>query len=294
MRGLRLSSWTSLRLLCCGGNWHRIQRRLKCNEEDTGDVAGAVAVVRQLGRAVCISTYLENRLLLTVIGDMKLTRDQHHALWRCVQMKRNRRLGGYFEEHVNVVFCGVAAEDGDAASLRQERRAGPPLELRIAHSPGHRSLFVRRLCAGERAHQAQSQQRGTNHSRHQWTANQGLMSHNSLLSGWLALRSWRAAKHAVVVRDVRGATRRVTKADEGRSPCASLRKWHRGLDVQRCDGHTRSTSRRIDHSTASTSLRVASSMPFFCSASIASSMTDMNSCSLMFMPLCVANMSLPV
>lgn len=61
-----------------------------------------------------------------------------------------------------------------------------------------------------------------------------------------------------------------------------------------CGCHTRITSRRIDHSTASTSLRVASSMPFFCSASIASSMTVMNSCSLMFMPLCVATMSLPV
>jgi hypothetical protein len=57
---------------------------------------------------------------------------------------------------------------------------------------------------------------------------------------------------------------------------------------------TRSTSRRIDHSTARTSLHVASSMPFFCMASMASSMTVMNSCSLMFMPLCVATMSLPV
>ncbi len=92
------------------------------------------------------------------------------------------------------------------------------------------------------------------------------------------------------------------------TPAPDTRHWSRESAPTRCGAsspfdlaggserggcQTRSTSRRIDHSTANTSLRVASSMPFFCSASIASSMTVMNSCSLMFMPLCVATMSLP-
>ena len=57
---------------------------------------------------------------------------------------------------------------------------------------------------------------------------------------------------------------------------------------------TRTTSPFIDHRMPSTSLRVAASMPFFSSAAMASSQTAMNSCSLMFMPLCVASMSLPL
>ncbi len=58
--------------------------------------------------------------------------------------------------------------------------------------------------------------------------------------------------------------------------------------------YTRTTSHFSAHKIASTSLHVAASMPLVCSAAIASSTTATNSCSLMFMPLWVASMSLPV
>ncbi len=58
---------------------HCIQRRFKGNEENTGDSTCAEALVRPFGGTVRISSRLENRRLLTFIGDMKLACYQHHA-----------------------------------------------------------------------------------------------------------------------------------------------------------------------------------------------------------------------
>lgn len=57
---------------------------------------------------------------------------------------------------------------------------------------------------------------------------------------------------------------------------------------------TRTTSGFKDQRMPSTSLRVGASTWQVSSAAIASSSTAMNSCSLMFMPRCVASMSLPL
>lgn len=54
---------------------------------------------------------------------------------------------------------------------------------------------------------------------------------------------------------------------------------------------TRTTSPLSDQRMPRTSLRVAGSMPLLSSAAIASSITATNSCSLIFIPLCVASMS---
>jgi hypothetical protein len=89
---------------------------------------------------------------------MKLACNQYHALSRSVPMERDSRLGGHFEEHVNVVFRRVAVKDGDRASFGQEWRAGTPLKLRITGSPRQCLLLSRRLCEGERADKAQYEQ----------------------------------------------------------------------------------------------------------------------------------------
>ena len=57
---------------------------------------------------------------------------------------------------------------------------------------------------------------------------------------------------------------------------------------------TRITSPLSDQRMLSTSLRVAASMPLLSSAAIASSITATNSCSLIFIALCVVSMSWPV
>ena len=144
---------------------HGVQRRFKGNEEDAWDGACAAALVRSFGGAVRISPRSEHRLLLTVIGDMKLAGYQHHALCRRVPMKREGRLGGHFKEHVDVVFCRVAVKNGDAASFGQDRRAGPPLKLRITGSPRQCLLLNRRLCVSERADEAQQEQQRTTQCR---------------------------------------------------------------------------------------------------------------------------------
>ena len=59
-------------------------------------------------------------------------------------------------------------------------------------------------------------------------------------------------------------------------------------------GITRITSGFRDQRTPSTSLRVEGSIPHVSSALMASSMTAMNSCSLIFIPLWVASMCWPL
>ena len=46
-------------------------------------------------------------------------------------MKWDGRLGGHFEENVEVVLRRVAMKNGDRTSFWQEWRAGPPFKLRI-------------------------------------------------------------------------------------------------------------------------------------------------------------------
>lgn len=67
-------------------------------------------------------------------------------------------------------------------------------------------------------------------------------------------------------------------------------QWHGDLWMIQ----TRITSPLSDQRMFSTSLRVAASMPLLSSAAIASSITATNSCSLIFIALCVVSMSWPV
>ena len=76
-------------LFFCAIDRHRVQRRFKGNEKDAWDGACAVALVWSFGGAVGIRPRSENRLLLTLIGDMKHPGYQDHALCRRVQMERD-------------------------------------------------------------------------------------------------------------------------------------------------------------------------------------------------------------
>lgn len=77
-------------------------------------------------------------------------------------------------------------------------------------------------------------------------------------------------------------------------PCASHDLPALMSSRRRAPAHTRMTCPFSDHRMPSTSLRVGWSMSCVSSAAIASSTTATNSCSLMFMPLWVPSMSLPV
>ncbi len=136
-------------LFLCALDRHCVQRRFKGNEEHARDGACTEGLVWSFGGTVRISPRFENRRLLAVVGDMKLACYQHHALCRSVPMQRDGRFGGHFEEHVDVVFCGVTMKNDDAASFGQKRGAGLPLQIRITGSP-RQCLFLRRhLCIGE-------------------------------------------------------------------------------------------------------------------------------------------------
>jgi hypothetical protein len=61
-------------------DWHCIQWRFKGNEENARVSACTQAVVGSFRRAVCISPWLEDGHLLSVVGDMKFACNQYHAL----------------------------------------------------------------------------------------------------------------------------------------------------------------------------------------------------------------------
>ena len=89
------------------------------------------------------------------------------------------------------------------------------------------------------------------------------------------------------------APREAQEPQPTRRRCGSHRRMRR-LVAAPAGGQRRTTSPFSDHRMPSTSLRVAGSTSLVSSAAIASSTTATNSCSLTFMPLCVAIMSLPV
>jgi hypothetical protein len=66
-------------------------------------------------------------------------------------MKRETRVRRNPEEHIHIVFGGVAMKNGDAATLGQERRASSPLEPRIIRGPDQGLLVILRLCECLRA-----------------------------------------------------------------------------------------------------------------------------------------------